>query len=114
MNILLKWILSALLVTFVAWLIPGISITSFGSAMIAVVVISLINIFIKPVLKFISLPVNFLTLGLFGLILNALLFLLAAKIAPGLEIDGFWSALLGSFVISILTPVIEKVEFKKE
>lgn len=110
---IIKWVLSALLISFIAWIIPGITISNFISALLVVVVIALINIFIRPLVEFISLPINFLTLGLFSLIINALLFLLAGKIVPGFEIEGFWSALLGSLILSILHPLIDNVGKKK-
>lgn len=107
MILLLKWILYALAITFVGWLVPGIEIGSIQSALIICVIIALINIFIRPLVTFITLPINLLTLGLFGLVVNALLFLLAGYFAPGVSIDSFWSALLGSVIFSLLGLVIE-------
>ncbi|MGM9994705.1 MAG: phage holin family protein [Candidatus Avigastranaerophilus sp.] len=109
MNVIIRWVLSALLIMFIAWLIPGITVSNFVSALIVVVVIALINTFIRPLVDFISMPVNFLTLGLFSLVINALLFLLAGKIAPGIEIEGFWSALLGSLLLAIFAPMISNL-----
>ena len=71
--------------------------------MIATVVIVFINAFIKPVLKLLTLPINILTLGLFTLVINALLFMFVGYVVPGIEIDGFLSALLGSIILSILS-----------
>ena len=82
---------------------PGISVENFKYAFFLAIVISLINLFIKPVLLFITLPINILTLGLFTLIINAVLLIFASHIVPGFHIDGFLSALLGSIIISILT-----------
>ena len=107
MILLLKWILYALAITFVGWLVPGIEIGSIQSALIICVIIALINIFIRPLVTFITLPINLLTLGLFGLVDNALLFLLAGYFSPGVSIDSFWSALLGSVIFSLLGLVIE-------
>ena len=109
LNILLRWVVFALAIMLVAWIIPGISIESFYSALIAGVVIALINAFIKPLIQFISIPINFLTLGLFTFVINALLFLLAGAITPGLEIDGFLSALLGSLLLSVIALGISKI-----
>ncbi len=110
MNKIIKWIFSAIIISFIAWIIPGITISNFFSALIVVLVISLINTFLRPFVEFISMPINFLTLGLFGLIINALLFLLAGKIAPGFEVEGFWSALLGSLILSFFTPIIDNIK----
>ena len=103
MIFLLKWIALALAIMFTAWIIPGISISSFGTALIASVVIALVNVFIKPILVFLTLPINILTLGIFILVINALLFMFVAYLVPGVEVDGFWSAFLGALILSILS-----------
>ena len=75
--ILVRWICFALALIFTAWVIPGIEVSSFLSAMFACVIIALINTFVKPVLQLVTLPINFLTVGLFSFVLNALLLMLA-------------------------------------
>lgn len=107
--IFVRWICLALALIFTAWIIPGISINSFLTAMLAAVIIALINAFLKPILQLITLPINLVTLGLFTLVINALLFMLAGWITPGLIVDGFWSAFLGSIVFSILSLGISKI-----
>ena len=107
--ILVRWICFALALIFTAWVIPGIEVSSFLSAMFACVIIALINTFVKPVLQLVTLPINFLTVGLFSFVLNALLLKLAGWITPGLEVDGFLSALLGSIVLSIFSVGISKI-----
>ncbi|HIU92869.1 MAG: phage holin family protein [Candidatus Gastranaerophilaceae bacterium] len=107
--ILVRWICFALALIFTAWVIPGIEVSSFLSAMFACVIIALINTFVKPVLQLVTLPINFLTVGLFSFVLNALLLMLAGWITPGLEVDGFLSALLGSIVLSIFSVGISKI-----
>ena len=102
MMLLLRWVLFALAILFTGWLLPGISISSFVAALILTVVIALINIFIRPLVTFLTLPISFLTLGLFGLVINALLFMLAGFFVPGVEIASFWWALLASLVLSLL------------
>ena len=113
MNVLIRWILFALLIMLIAWLIPGITITGFVSALIVVVVLSIVNLLIRPIVQFISLPLNVLTLGIFSLIINALLFLLVAKFSPGFQIDGFWSGFFGALILSIMTPLIDKIKVAK-
>lgn len=110
MLLLLKWALFALVIMFTAWLVPGIEVDGFKSALLVVVIMSLINIFIKPLIILITLPINILTLGLFIFVINAVLLLLLGKISPGFEVDGFLSALLGSFVISFLGTLISNIE----
>ena len=107
--ILVRWICYALALVFTAWLIPGIEVNSMWTALLACIIIALINTFIKPVLQFITLPINFLTVGLFSFVLNALLLMLAGWITPGLEVEGFLSALLGSIVLSLFSIGISKI-----
>ena len=107
--ILVRWICFALALIFTAWVIPGIEVSSSWSAMFACVIIALINTFVKPVLQLVTLPINFLTVGLFSFVLNALLLILAGWITPGLEVEGFLSALLGSIVLSLFSIGISKI-----
>ena len=101
--LILKWIGLALAMMFVGWVIPGISILNFTTALIAAVVVALINVFIKPVLVFLTLPINILTLGIFILVINALLFMFVGYLVPGVKVDSFWSAFLGAILLSILS-----------
>ena len=103
MILLVKWLALAIAMMFTAWIVPGISISSFVTALIASVVIALVNVVIKPILVFLTLPINILTLGLFILFINALLFMFVAYLVPGVEVDGFWSAFLGALILSILS-----------
>lgn len=113
MNFFVKWILFALLIMGIAWIVPGIAITGFISALIVVVIMSIVNLLIRPIVEFISLPLNVLTLGVFSLVINALLFLLIAKFSPGFQIEGFWSGFWGALILSIFTPLIDKIKIKK-
>lgn len=106
---LIKWVFFALALMLTAWLIPGISVSSIWAAMLACVIIAVINIFVKPVLQLLTLPINIVTIGLFTLVINALLFMFAGWIAPGLEVDGFLSALFGSVVFSLLSLIVSKL-----
>ena len=114
LNLFLKWIAYTLAVIFVAWVIPGISVENFLSAMFVCVILALINTFIKPVLQFISFPLTVLTLGLFALVINALLLMFAGWIAPGFEVDGFLSALLGSILLSLFAMGIDRIGQKTD
>lgn len=108
-NMLIKWVCYALVIMVAAWIIPGISVEGFASAMIIAVVLGLINTFIRPVLKIVTLPINIVTLGLFSLVLNALLLMLAGHITPGFTVSGFWSAFFGSIIISVLGAGIQNI-----
>ena len=107
--ILVRWICFALALIFTAWLIPGIEVSSIWAAMLACIIIALINAFVKPIIQIITLPINILTIGIFSLVINALLFMLAGWITPGIEVEGFLSALLGSIVFSLLSLGISKI-----
>ncbi len=109
MNIFLRWIMFALSIIFVSWIVPGIEVSSFLHAMLVVIIIALINTFIKPILQIITLPINIVTLGLFSLLINALLLMLAGTLSPGFEVEGFLSALVGSVILSLFTLGINKI-----
>lgn len=114
MVLLVRWLLFALAIIFVAWLVPGIDVDNFQSAMLVTVIIALINIFIRPLIVFITLPINIITLGLFGLVINALLLMLAGYFAPGFSVAGFLSAFLGSIVLSFLGLIINMVTLNEK
>ena len=99
---IIHFMLSALAVGVTAWLVPGVALSGIWVTLLVTFVLALINIFIKPVLFILTLPINILTLGLFSLVINALLVLLAAKIVPGFEVNGFWTAFVFSIVLSIV------------
>ena len=112
-NILIRWVVYAILIIFVSWIVPGIEVDNFISAMFVCIIIALINTFIKPLLQLITLPVNILTLGLFSLVINALMLMLAGWIAPGFEVEGFLSALFGSLLLSLFALYISTISSKK-
>ncbi len=103
MYLFLRWVGFAFVIMFIAWVVPGISVANFLTAMLVAIVIALINVFIKPVLILVTLPINIVTLGLFTLIINALLFMFAGFIAPGFEVENFLSAFVGALLLSILS-----------
>ncbi len=109
LNIILRWLLYALLIIFVSWLVPGIEVDNFLSAMFVCIILALVNAFIKPFVQIITLPVTILTLGLFSLVINALMFMLAGWITPGFEVEGFLSALLGSLLLSLFSLAVNKI-----
>lgn len=113
LTAILKWILFALAITATAWIIPGIRVENFLSAMFVCLILALINVFIKPFLEIITLPINIMTLGIFSLVLNALLLMLAGWVAPGFEVKGFLSGLFGSIVLSLFAIIIDKVQIEK-
>lgn len=109
MYLIIRWICFALAIIFTAWIIPGIGVENFVSALIVAVVLGLINISIKPILNLITMPINLVTLGLFSLVINALLLMFAGYITPGFAVDGFWSAFFGSIILSLLSLGISQI-----
>lgn len=108
-GLIVRWVLLALALLAVAAIVPGIKIIGFGTALIVALVIGLINIFIRPIVEILTLPINILTLGLFTFIINALLLWLVAAMVIGFEITGFFAALLGSILLSIFSLVINRI-----
>lgn len=107
MKLLLKWLLSAAALLFVAYVYGGVQVQSFGSALIAAFVIGLFNAVLRPVLVILTLPVTVVTVGLFLFVINALMFWAAAGVLGGFHVNGFMAALLGSLIYSALGLVIE-------
>ncbi len=101
----LHWIITAIAILLTAYLLPGVDVTILGAIVLAVV-LALINMFVKPVVGLLTLPINIVTLGLFSLVVNALLILLAAMVVPGFTVDGFWPAFFFSIVLSLITAVL--------
>src|SRR3989344_3256671 len=101
MKIFFHWFISALAILIAAYIVPGVIVTPVG-ALIAAVVLGALNLFIRPFLIVLTLPINIPTLGLFSLVINALLILLASYVAQGFLVDGFWTAFLFAIVISIV------------
>jgi len=106
-KIILKWIGLTGAVLLAAYFVPGITVHSFVTALFVALVLGLINTFIKPVLKILTLPVNILTLGLFGIVLNALFFWFASVVVTGFAIAGFIPALIGSIVVSLIMWILD-------
>ena len=110
LDILIKWVLLALALLFVAWIVPGISFAGFMAALWAALFMGIINIFIRPILILLTLPLNLITLGLFTFIINAFLFWLVAHIVSGFMVADYWAALLGSIVLSIISLFINRID----
>lgn len=101
MRLLLIWALNAVALLLVTYFIPGVHIENFYSALVAVLVLGLVNTVIRPVFVLLTLPVTLLTLGLFLFVINALMFWFVGEFLSGFRVDGFLSALFGSIVYSV-------------
>jgi putative membrane protein len=102
MRTIIKLVLMGIAVMISAYIIPGVSVNGFFTAVVVAVVLSLINFIIKPIVTLFTLPINILTLGLFTFIINALMILLASSVVPGFSVSGLWPALLFSVVLSLV------------
>jgi len=107
LKLLVKWLLSAAALLFVATVYSGVEVRTFSSALVASFVIGLLNTVVRPILLVLTLPVTLLTVGLFLFVINALMFWAAASILDGFHVRGFAAALVGSLLYSLLGLVIE-------
>jgi putative membrane protein len=109
MGMFINWIASALVIIIAAYLLPGVHVANFWTALLLAVVLGLLNIFIKPLLVLLTLPITILTMGLFLVVINALMILLASTIVPGFTIDGFWWALAFGLLISLINLITASI-----
>jgi putative membrane protein len=107
-KLLVHWVLSALCLLAVAHLVPGFYVTGLSAALIAAVVIGLVNATIGALLKIVTFPLTILTFGIFWLLINALMLKFAALFVPGFEVRGLWPAFLGGIILSILNMIIRQ------
>jgi len=109
MEMLLHLVLSALAVLISAYVLPGVSVEGFFSALVVAVVLGILNSVLKPILKLLSLPLTILTFGLFSLVINIVIVLLADQLVSGFSVANWWWALLFSFVVAIVSSFLGKL-----
>jgi len=109
MKLIINWVVATIVILISAYLLPGVVVEGLISALVLAVVLGAINMFIKPILIVLTLPISILTLGLFSLVINALLIMLASAIVPGFSVAGFWWALAFSLVLSVVSAVLNKI-----
>lgn len=109
MSLLIRLVVNALALLLVEYLIPGVHVSGIGAALIAALILGIVNAVLKPILVILSLPLEILTLGLFTLVINAALFYLVAKLGIGLSVDNFGAAFLGALVLSIVSFILSSV-----
>ena len=102
MKIIVKWLLCAASLLLVTYVYSGVQVQGFSSAMIAALVIGLLNTVIRPILVVLTLPVTIITVGLFLFVVNGLMFWMASGILGGFHVSGFWAAMLGALIYSVL------------
>jgi len=109
MGLLLKWLVNAIVIMVAAYLLPGVHVDNLWTALVVALVMGILNVLVKPLLILLTLPLTIVTLGLFLLVINALVVLLAAHIVPGFTVDNFWWALLFSLLVSLINMVVSKI-----
>lgn len=113
MSLVIRLVLSALGVLIAAYILPGVSVDGFFAAIVVSIILGILNWTVKPLLILFTLPLTFLTLGLFLLVINALIILLANSIVPGFQVEGFWWALLFSLVLTVLNSFFQDLSGEK-
>ena len=123
MGIFIRWLILTIAIIIASYLVDGIRVSGFFSAFFAAAILGILNAFFRPILFILTLPLNIMTLGLFTFVINAILLKMASGVISGFEVSGFWSAVFGSLLISIVSWVLnsfinehgrwEYVEIKK-
>ena len=114
LMLLARWVVNAAALLLVTYLYPGVHVESFFTALIAALVLGLVNAVIRPILVILTFPVTLLTLGLFLFVINALLFWLVAEIVHGFAVNGFMAALIGSILYSVITLITSWILFSRK
>jgi putative membrane protein len=113
MNLLLRWLINALALLAIPYIISSVYVENIWTALIVAVVLGLLNTLIRPILLLLTLPITLLTLGLFALVINGLLFWLAAHFVTGFYVSGFWSAFFAALLYSIITAIANRLLLPK-
>jgi len=108
-HLIVRWLVGAASLAVAAWAVPGIHVEGAVALIVAALVIGLLNALVKPVLVILTLPLTIVTLGLFLLVLNALLLWVAAALSPGFDVDGFLSAFLGALIMAVVGWVLARL-----
>jgi len=103
MGLLIRWLVLTISITLTAYLLDGIRVSGFFSAFFAAALLGVLNAFFRPVLLLLTLPINVISLGLFTFVINALMLKMASGVIPGFVVSGFWPAVFGSLLISIIS-----------
>lgn len=105
-GLLLRWVILTISILLTSYLLDGIRVTGFFPAFLAAAILGIMNAFFRPIALLITLPINFLTLGLFTFIINAAILKMSSSLIPGFGVEGFWTAVWGSFLISLVSFIL--------
>ena len=106
MGIFIRWFILTFAIIIASYLVDGIRVGGFFSAFLAAAILGILNAFLRPILFILTLPLNIMTLGLFTFVINGILLMMASGVIPGFEVHGFWSAVFGSLLISVVSWVL--------
>ena len=106
MAFFIRWLILAVSVMVASYLVDGIYVCGFPSAFFTAAILGILNIFFRPILLILTLPVNILSLGLFTFVINAVMLMMASGVISGFEITGFWAAIFGSLIISVVSGIL--------
>lgn len=113
MNFIIKLLLSGLAVVISSYVLPGVSVDSYFDAIVVAAILAILNVLVRPVLVILTIPITVFTLGLFLLVINAFLILMADYFIQGFQVDGFWWALIFSIILAIVNSIFEDFSKKK-
>jgi putative membrane protein len=108
MSFIIRWLIQAIAISIGSYLVPGVSVDNFLTALLVAVVLALLNVLVKPLLLLLTLPITILTLGLFTFVINILILMFAASLVPGFTIDGFIPAVLFGLVLAVINALINR------
>ena len=114
MNLIIKLLITAVVAYLLTYVLSGVHFDGFTSTIIFALVLGILNLIVKPILKLLGLPLTIITLGLFSLVINAIIIMLADYFIDGMTVDGFWWALIFSIVLSLVTSVFESIFISKD
>ena len=114
MNGIFRFLLSGLAVILAAYLLPGVHVDHYGYALLVALVLTIVNWIVKPILIVLTIPITVLTLGLFLLVINALMIMLVDSLVPGFSVDGFWWALAFSLILSLFNSLFSDITREKD
>ena len=106
MGIFIRWLILTVSIIITAYLLDGIRVSGFFSAFSAAAILGILNAFLRPILFILTLPLNIVSLGLFTFVINAILLMMVQGVIPGFQIHGFWSAIFGSLLISLVSWIL--------
>jgi putative membrane protein len=114
MNWIIRLLLNGLAVVLAAYLLPGVSVEDYGTALIVALILAIVNVLVKPILVILTIPITIVTLGLFLLVINAALILFVDNLVSGFHVNNFWWALLFSLILSIFNSLFSDLAGKKK